>query len=277
MRSGIAKLGAIAAIGVGMAVTAAPGASALTCLSGSGTAVGNPIFGATIGTFEGLGIDATTTCIGNEVWAPPSGFTFGTYVKGADASGTTTDPTTLGAYTSGGDFATAANALDHKWVQDTSPNVGLGGIVGAGPSQGIIWDLGGPANKAVVFVMVDHGPVPGEVLENTAWLSNDPDAADGAWTPAVLKEVHGGGWAADPVVSDGFVAVYELPGGATFRYVSVTWGGPGAVVRDGDNEIDAVGGLTVEGGGLGTDVPAPMSLALLGGALLGLGGLRRRG
>lgn len=273
MRFGVARIATLAALAVGLGASSA---SALTCLAGSSTTVGNPIFGATIGTFEGLGIDPATTCIGNEVWAPPSGFTLGSYIKGADGSGTTTDPTTLGAYVTGGDFATHANALDHKWVQDTSPNVNLGGIVGAGPSQGIIWDLGGPANKAVVFVMVDHGPVPGEVLENTAWLSNDPDAADGAWTPAVLKEVHGGGWEADPSVSDGFVAVYELPGGATFRYVSVTWGGPGAVVRDGDNEIDAVGGLTVEGGGLGTDVPAPMSLALLGGALAGLGAIRRR-
>lgn len=275
MRFGVARIATLAALTVGLGASSA---SALTCLAGSSTTVGNPVFGATIGTFEGLGINPATTCIGNEVWAPPSGFTLGSYVKGAETSGTTTNPNVLGAYSiEGNDFPGHANGLDHKWVQDNGNQIDFGGgILGGRPSQGIIWDLGGPANKAVVFVMVDHDPVPGEVLENTAWLSNDPDAADGAWTQAILKEVHGGGWAGDPVISDGFVAVYELPGGATFRYVSVTWGGPGAVQRDGDNEIDAVGGLTVEGGGLGTDVPAPMSLALLGGALAGLGAMRRR-
>lgn len=43
---------------------------------------------------------------------------------------------------------------------------------------------------------------------------------------------------------------YQLPNAATFRYAPVTWGGPGAFVRDGDDEIDAVGGLNVTGGGV---------------------------
>lgn len=121
-------------------------------------------------------------------------------------------------------------------------------------------------------MFVDHGPVPGEVLENTVWLSNDPNAADAGWTQASLVHVYGDGWSPGNIIADGFVAVYQLANQATFRYASVTWGGPGAIVRDGDNEIDAVGGLNVQGGGL---VPEPASLALVGLALPGIGLSRR--
>lgn len=117
--------------------------------------------------------------------------------------------------------------VDHAWVQDTSGNaVNINGIVGDFPVSGIIWDLGGQANQVAVFVFVDHGPVPGEVLENTAWLGNDPNGALGDWTQASLVHVYGSGWEDDPTISDGFVAVYQLPTADTFRYVSVTWVAP---------------------------------------------------
>lgn len=250
-------------------------------------ASGDPtvVQGASVATFQGLGIDPSTTCIENTLWTDPSGFTLGSYVKGADGLGGVPDPTVLNwnGSTVNGTFAGNANNRDFFWVQDTGNTTNFGnGDTGGRPSGGIIWDLGGQANKAVVFVVVDHGPLPGEVLENTAWLSNDPNAADGGWAQAVLEHVYLQGWSANPNISDGFVAVYSLPNNATFRYVSVTHGGPAAVTQDGDNEIDAVGGLSVRGCGVndpecngGGTVPEPGMLWLLGVSLLGVGFARR--
>lgn len=247
---------------------------AAPCLTTGTDVVGAPVFGATVNTFVGLGINPNTTCIENGLWTDPNGFNLGSYVKGGSGLGAGIDNTVLGSYGSyGGTLAQAANGRDHAWVQDTSPNANPKGTVGSAPSTGIIWDLGGQANQLAVFVFVDHGPVPGEVLENTVWLSNDANATDADWTQATLAHVYGDGWVTGPVISDGFVAVYQLANQATFRFASVTWGGPGAIVRDGDNEIDAVGGLNVQGGGL--QVPEPTSLSLVGLALAAAG-LRRR-
>jgi len=193
---------------------------AAPCLTNSADPVGNPVFGATVGTFVGLGITpgngtGGTTCIENGLWTTPTGFGLGSYIKGADGSGIGVNNTVLGSYSQPfpTGIADAANHLDHGWVQDTSANANPLGTVGGPPSTGIVWDLGGQANQVAVFVFVDHGPVPGEVLENTAWLSNDPNAADAGWTQASLVHVYGAGWEADPTISDGFVAVYQLAGG----------------------------------------------------------------
>ena len=248
------------------------------CLTTPTDAVGNPVFGATVQTFVNAGINPATTCIENGLWSNPSNFTLGSYMKGADGWGFGFDPTTLGAYNGAlksGTVASNANGLDFYWVQDVGNQGTFNGAVGGAPSAGIVWDLGGQANQVAIFVFVDHGPVPEEVLENTAWLSNDPDAADGGWTQADLVHVYGAGWSPDPAVADGFVAVYQLTGGQTFRYVSVTWGGPGAIQRDGDNEIDAVGGLTEQGTGVGT-APEPATLGLMGLAISLLALSRRR-
>lgn len=185
--------------------------------------------------------------------------------------GGTPDPNVLAwnGATVDGTFAGNANARDFYWVQDIGNTISFGGgITGGRPSAGIVWDLLGQANQAAIFVQVDHGPLPGEVLENSVWLSNDPNAADAGWTLATLDKIYLEGWSPTlSHVADGFVAVYRLPGNQTFQYVSVTHGGPGAVLRDGDNEIDAVGGLTARGGGVLVPLPAGawMGMTLLSG------------
>ncbi len=57
------------------------------------------------------------------------------------------------------------------------------------------------------------------------------------------------------------------------EYASVTWGGPSSIHSDGDNEIDAVGGLTESG--TGVQVPEPATALLLGAGFAGLALVRR--
>jgi hypothetical protein len=131
----------------------------------------------TVATFEAAGINPAVTCIENALWTDPSGFILGSYVKGANTLGGTPDPTGFNFDGSNlGSNAANANSRDFYWVQDNGSTVnfappGSPAIFGGAPSAGIVWDLGGQANQAVVFVQVDHGPLPQEVLENTAWLS----------------------------------------------------------------------------------------------------------
>jgi YD repeat-containing protein len=143
------------------------------------------------------------------------------------------------------DYRERGRCLDMWNVQD----VGMNDL---NKSTTTVWDLGGPSNQVAVFPVIDHGPMPQEAIEYTVYLSNDPNAiavgTNGSthWVQAQIVKVYLEGWHPG-WIADGFTTVWQLPGGQTFRYVAVPAGGPGALIQDGDHEIDTVLGLTFGG------------------------------
>lgn len=234
----------------GLALMLASGSIASATIVGTGTTLG----GDTYNVDDGLFVD-------------PVGFALGTYLGGADGWGYS--PATYYSWWGGGSEATNGNARDWFWLQDTGNSVYTEGAWGGSPANGIRFDLGGQANKVVVFPQIDHLPMPGEALEHTVYLSNNQTT----WTRAHLETVYQKGWSPDPNIGDGWTAVYSGAPSTTYRYASVTWGGPSSIHSDGDNEIDAVGGLTERG--TGVHVPEPATALLLGAGFAGLALVRR--
>ena len=74
------------------------------------------------------------------------------------------------------------------------------------------------------------------------------------------------------ILWDGFVYAVGTAGGGTFRYASIIHGGPGALINDGDDEINGVMGLDPNF----NPVPAPGAafLAMIGFGMIGR--VRRR-
>ncbi len=227
--------------------------------------------GATVGTFAQLyyGADNATTrqqVVDNQLLDDglfdPTGYTLSTMIQnvGGAAAGTSLDTTGTGsyAYSLGGDPLAAGSAIDENWVQ-TSGTVGNS-----------VWDLGFQATKAAVFNTIDHGPLPLEAIESTVYLSNDKVT----WTTAKVERVWLEGFKPNTgILWDGFVYAVGTGTSDTFRYASITWGGPGALQADGDNEINGILGTQAD---FTAQVPEPSSalMAVLG--LCGIAAVARR-
>ena len=175
--------------------------------------------------------------------------------------GASHDLTGTGSYTysvGGFDVFTAANTIDNRWFQ-SSDTIG-----------DTVFDLGAPSTKAAIFNTIDHGPLPQEAIESTVYLSNDQVT----WTQAVVERVWMEGFQSNTgILWDGFVYAVGTGTNSTFQYASITWGGPGALISDGDDEINGVLGLDSDFTPTGGMVPEPMSAAIW--LVLGVAGIGR--
>jgi hypothetical protein len=236
--------------------------------------------GASAATFGSLGFTVGTGAsdlkVDTGTFVDPSGLIFGNMITpNASAYGTTYDKIGYG-YTIDSANTAYGNGRDYTWVQNNSNYSPTDE-----PWNGTIWDLGGQANQAVVFPIIDHGPLPQEAVEYTVYLGNDPTSTSLAdWTLALLDTIYLQGWEADNIsLADGFTTVWKLPGNQTFQYVSVQSVGSQALqpIYSNEDEIDAVAGLTAAGQGVGGGtVPEPASMALFGIGLAALGAMHRR-
>lgn len=212
-----------------------------------------------------MGTGANDLKVDTGTFVDPAGLVFGTALSslGGGATGYSYSPSSY-AYSITAEGLSAADARDYHWLQNYGTNTTTDPANDT-PWRGTIWDLGGQANQAVVFPIVDHGPLPQEVVEYTVYLGNDPNSTNLAdWTLATLDTIYMQGWQPDNIaIADGFTTVWKLPGTQTFRYVSVEGVGSQAIrpLYDIEDEIDAVAGLTVSGTGVG-NVPEPSTLAL---------------
>lgn len=244
--------------------------------------------GASASTFAGLGFSIGTgpgqLHVSINTFTDPAGLIFGTVLGTGHltASGQTTGLLSY-AYSVTATTPASLNARDYAWGQNYGTNATTNPALDT-PWNGSIFDLGGQANKAVVFPVIDHGPLPNEALEYTVYLGNSPSSTNLAdWHLATLSEVYMQGWQADTTaLADGFTTVWTLASPSdTFRYVSVQGVGSQALhpIFDTEDEIDAVAGLTAAGVGVGIPpVPEPETYALMlaGLAAIGLVSRRRR-
>jgi hypothetical protein len=233
--------------------------------------------GATVGTFAALYYGSDTLAnrqlvINNNLLDDgvfdPSNYLVATLISNANGGGclgTSFDLTgtgSLGYGCGGGSISTYANGIDNLWFQTD-------GVVGQ-----TVFDLGFNATKAAIFNSIDHGPLPQEAIESTVYLSNDQLV----WTQAVVERVWLEGFQSNLGIKwDGFTYAVGTGTNNTFRYASVTHGGPGSLIQDGDNEINGIMGLQSDfrgDDGSGNVVPEPASALLF--SLGGIGAILNR-
>ncbi len=225
--------------------------------------------GATVGTFANLYYGSDTPATRQQVITngllddgifDTTGFVQSTLLPTAwananTATGFSHDLTGVGGYdytTPGLSTFAAANAIDNHWIQSS-------GVVGD-----TVFDFGRAVTSAAVFPVIDHGPLPQEAIESTVYLSNDLVN----WTQASVLRVFLEGFQANLGIQwDGFTYVVGTNNGNSFRYASIIHGGPGALINDGDDEINGVLGFN--------GIPTPGTAAALGLGLLGAGRRRR--
>ncbi len=233
--------------------------------------------GATVGTFANLFYGSNTAAnrqlvVDNELmddsYFDPTGYNTGTLLNtpwlaggGGGCRGISHDSTGTGSFgytCSGNTTAVSGNAIDNLWFQ-SSGNIG-----------DTVFDLGFQATKAAVFNSIDHGPLPQEAIESTVYLSNDLIS----WTQAVTERVWMEGFESNlGILWDGFTYAVGTGTNSTFRYASVIHGGPGALISDGDDEINGIMGLDSN---FTPQVPEPSTLTLRRLSLLRLGFSKRR-
>lgn len=184
---------------------------------------------------------------------------------GVSSTGTSLDTTGTGSYgytlpCACAGVLDAGSGIDAHWLQTDN-------VIGHS-----IWDLGFQATKAAVFNTVDHGPMPQEAIESTVYLSNDQIT----WTQAVVERVWLEGYLPNTgILWDGFVYAVGTGTSSTFRYASIIWGGPGALLSDGDNEINGIMGLRSDFTPPPA-IPEPSTYALMAVGLAAMAGLARR-
>jgi hypothetical protein len=277
----------IALAGLGVVGASAPAWADPPLITGSGDTNDTTLLqGASAKTFADLGFVVGAgpgqLHVSINTFTDPAGLIFGTALGTGhlSASGQTTGLLNY-AYAITATTPASVNARDYAWGQNYGTNAGTDPALDT-PWNGTVFDLGGQANKAVVFPVIDHGPLPNEALEYTVYLGNSPSSTDLAdWHLAKLSEVYMQGWQADDIaLADGFTTVWTLASPSdTFRYVSVQGVGSQALhpVFDTEDEIDAVAGLTAGGTGVGVPaVPEPETYALMLAGLAGVGLVSRR-
>ena len=125
---------------------------------------------------------------GIDVVANPSAGNYGSSLDQPNVNNGGNQGTYNYTYTGVG-AAVGGNSIDNLWIQTDD-------VIGH-----TVWDLGFQATKAAVFNTVDHGPLPGEAIESTVYLSNDMVN----WVQAVTERVWLEGIYSDTsLVWDGF-------------------------------------------------------------------------